>query len=193
MITARDIPPSLSRLDPDAMLAVGREAGLSPPTSEDIPVARALASKLMDHEVVSEATLLAVLAIQPASLLVFREEGDVTGVYGQLLLGESAVRAIFSGTFDALEVDIGHLSRAGETPALGYVWGLAASTKKGGAAILSYGRLVRPRLFPNLTVFTRAVTPIGRHIALNRYGYQPLRGPDDDLMVHLPNAQSVAA
>ena len=193
MITASDIPLSLSRLDPDAMLDVGREADLSPPTLEEIPAARAMAGKLMDHEVVSEATIRAVLAVQPASLLVFREEGEVTAVYGQLLLGRSAVDDIFAGTFDALEVDIRHLSRAGDTPALGYVWGLAASTKKGGAAILNYGRLVRPRLFPDLTVFTRAVTPIGRHIALNRYGYKPLRGPDDDLMVHLPNAQSVAA
>jgi hypothetical protein len=193
MITAADIPPSASRLDPEAMLAVGLEAGLTPPTPDEIPMARAMASKLMDHEVVSEATLLAVLAIQPASLLVFREAGEVTGVYGQLLLNDTAVRAIFAGAFDALDVDTGHLSHGGETPALGYVWGLAASTKKGAAGILSYGRLVRGRLFPDLTIFTRAVTQIGRHIAVNRYGYVPLRGPDDDLMVRLPDAESIAA
>ncbi len=193
MITAADIPPSRSRLDPDAMLAVGLEAGLTPPTAEEIPLARGLASKLMEHEVVSEATLQAVLAIQPASLMIFREGSEVTAVYGQLLLGVSAVRAIFAGTFDALDVDTDHLSRAGETPALGYAWGLAASTKKGAAAILLNGRLVRARLFPELTIFTRTVTPIGRHIALNRYGYKPLRSPDDDLMVRLPDAESVAA
>jgi hypothetical protein len=193
MITASDIPLSRSRLDPDAMLAVGREAGLSPPTPEEITAARTLASKLMEHEVVSEATLRAVLAIQPASLLVFREEGEVTAVYGQLLLGESAVRAIFAGTFDALEVDINHLSRAGDTVALGYVWGLAATTKKGSAALFRQGGMVRARLFPDLTIFTRAVTPVGRHLAVNRYGYQPLRGPDDDLLVLLAKPESVAA
>jgi len=192
MITASDIPASLSRLDTDAMLAVGRQAGVSPPTPEEIPAARSLAAELMDHEVVSEATLKAVLAVQPASLMIYREGDEVTAVYGQLLLNRLAVDAIFADTFDALEVDVAHLALHGETPALGYAWGLAARNKKAAAAILMNGRLIRG-LFPDLTVFTRTVTPIGRHIAVNRHGYKPLRGPEDDLMYKLPDLPAVAA
>jgi len=193
VITEADLPAAVSRLDPEAMIAVARDAGMTPPSEDEIPIARGLASDLMKHEVVSVATLLAVRAIQPAAMLVFKEGGVVTGVFGQLLLRPAAVRPIFDGCFDALDVDVDHLSRPGELAALGYAWGLAASTKRGAGAVILYGQLVRNRLFPDLTIFTRAVTPVGRHIALNRYRYQPFRHADDDLLIRLPETQAVAA
>jgi hypothetical protein len=193
MIAEADLPVATSRLDPQAMIAVALEAGMAPPTEREIPVARQLAADLMKHDVVSLETLLAVRAIQPAAMLVFREEGRVTGVFGQLLLRPAAVRPIFEGRFDALDVDIDYLSRAGELAALGYAWGLAASTKRGAAAVILHGQLVRGRLFPDLTIFTRAVTPVGRHIALNRYKYTPFRHPDDDLLIRLPEQPAAVA
>jgi hypothetical protein len=186
MITEAELPAASSRLDPDAMIAVALEAGMVPPAEHEISVARALAGDLMQHEVVSVETLMAVRAIQPAAMLVFKEQDQITGVFGQLLLRPSAVRSIFAGDFDALDVDIDHLSRPGELATLGYAWGLAASTKRGAGAVILHGQLVRARLFPDLTIFTRAVTPVGRHIALNRYRYQPFRHPDDDLLIRLP-------
>jgi hypothetical protein len=191
MITEAELPVATSRLDPDAMIAVALEAGMIPLAEHEIPIARNLAGDLMQHEVVSVETLLAVRAIQPAAMLVFKDEDQITGVFGQLLLRPSAVRSIYAGEFDALNVDVDYLSRPGEVVGLGYVWGLAASTKRAGAALMLQGQLVRRRLFPDLTIFTRAVTPVGRHIALNRYRYQPFRRPDDDLLIRLP--ESVAA
>ena len=193
MITEDDIPPVTSRLDPEAMTAVALEAGMVPADEDEIAVARQLAADLMQHEVVSIGTLQAVRAIQPAAMLVYKEDGKVTGVFGQLVLRPSAIRRIFEGDFDALDVDTEYLSRAGEIAGLGYAWGLAASTKRGAAAVIQHGQLVRSRLFPDLTIFTRAVTPVGRHIALNRYRYQPFRHPDDDLLIRLPEVQAVAA
>ena len=194
MITQDDIPPVSSRLDPDAMTAVAAEAGMAPATEAEIPIARTLASDLMLHDVVSEATLKAVRTIQPAAMLVFRDEsGAVAGVFGQLVLRPSAIRAIFDGSFDALDVDTDYLSRAGEVAGIGYAWGLAASTKRAAASLILHGQLVRARLFPDLTIFTRAVTPVGRHIALNRYRYQPLRRPDDDLLIRLPEIEAQTA
>src|SRR5580704_5578812 len=180
MITEDDIPPVTSRLDPEAMTAVALEAGMVPAAEEEIAVARQLAADLMQHDVVNIGTLQAVRAIQPAAMLVYKEDGRVTGVFGQLVLRPSAIRRIFEGDFDALDVDTEYLSRAGEIAGLGYAWGLAASTKRAAAALILHGQLVRARLFPDLTIFTRAVTPVGRHIALNRYRYQPFRRPDDD-------------
>lgn len=193
MISEADLPKSWAHLDPEAMVEVAREAGLRPAVGDEITAARDLAAELMKHEVVSIETILAVQAIQPAAMLVFDDGQQITGVFGQLLLRPSAVRPLFDGAFDALNVDTDFLTRAGEPAALGYAWGLAASTKRAAASLILHGQLVRRRLFPNLTIFTRAVTPVGRHIALNRYGYQPLRHPDDDLLIRLPEPVAAAA
>jgi hypothetical protein len=193
MISEADLPKSWAHLDPEAMVEVAREAGLRPAVGDEITTARDLAAELMKHEVVSIETILAVQAIQPAAMLVFDDGQQITGVFVQLLLRPSAVRPLFDGAFDALNVDTDFLTRAGEPAALGYAWGLAASTKRAAASLILHGQLVRRRLFPNLTIFTRAVTPVGRHIALNRYGYQPLRHPDDDLLIRLPEPVAAAA
>ena len=193
MITEDDIPPVTSRLDPEAMTAVALEAGMVPADEDEIAVARQLAADLMQHDVVSIGTLQAVRAIQRAAMLVYKEDGRVTGVFGQLVLRPSAIRRIFEGDFDALDVDTDYLSRAGEIAGLGYAWGLAASTKRAAASLILHGQLVRARLFPDLTIFTRAVTPVGRHIALNRYRYQPFRRPDDDLLIRLPELEAESA
>lgn len=193
MITEADLPPAVDRMDIQGMLAIGREHAMAPPTIDELRQARAFASKLMDHEVVSLETLVSVQAIQPASTLVFKEEGRVTGVAGQLILNSSTIRPLLAGDFDALNVDPAFLARDGELVALGYAWGIAASTKAGGQAIGGFNHLMRERLFPHIAGFTRAVTPIGRHVAATRYGYVPLRHDDDDLMIAIPGREAVAA
>jgi hypothetical protein len=193
MFTPADIPVCNSPLNVQAMLEIAGNARLEPGREDDMAPARELASTLMGgQEVVSVETLNIVQAIQPATL-VFREEGAITAVFGQLLLRQSAIVPFFEGRFDALNLDTDYLCRAGEPIGLGYVWGLAASSKRGSTALFQYGAQVRPALFPNLTIVSRAVTPIGRHIALNRYRYQPLRHPDDDLMIRVFANEAVAA
>jgi hypothetical protein len=193
MITEADLPKAVDRLDNAAMLAIAREAGMTPPTEAELPEARLLASSLMDHEVVGIETLLAVRRIQPAATLVHREGGRITAVAGQLILRTSSVRPLLAGRFDALNVDTDYLARDGDLVALGYAWGIAASTKTGGQAIGAFNRMLRERLFPHIAGFTRAVTPIGRHVAATRYGYAPLRHPDDDLMIAIPGREAVFA
>lgn len=186
MITEADLPKAVDRMDNASLLAAGRECGMVPPTEAELEEARALASSLMDHEVVGIDTLIAVRRIQPGATLVFKEDGRITGVAGQLILNLTCIRPLFDGAFDALNVDTDYLARDGELVAIGYAWGIAASTKPGGQAIGGFNRLIRERLFPTIAGFTRAVTPIGRHVAASRYGYVPLRHEDDDLMIAIP-------
>jgi hypothetical protein len=193
MITEADLPLALDRMDNAALLAAGREFGMTQPTVPELHEARALASSLMDHEVVGIETLLKVQRIQPASTLVFKEDGRVTAVAGQLILNSTTIKPLLAGEFDALDVNTDFLARDGELVALGYAWGIAASTKPGGQAIGGFNRAVGDRLFPHIVGFTRAVTPIGRHVAATRYGYEPLRYPDDELMISIPGRHAVAA
>jgi hypothetical protein len=189
MISEIDIVGSAARFEPAAVLDVAAEFGLAAPGAGDMEAARRLAADLMRHEVVSVETLRSVQRAQATATLVFRERGEITGVSGQLLLRQPAFSQLLAGVFDAVDVETDLLSRAGETPAVGYSWGIAGATRRAAAAVQFFGREVRARLFPALVIFTRAVTPIGRHVATTRHGYKPLRAPDDDLMIRLPEAR----
>jgi len=193
MISQLEVLENTRRLQPAAIVSIATELGLVAPATDEMPQARDLAAELMRHEVVSVETLLAVQAVQPTATLVFKEDGRITGVSGQLLFRQAAVTQLYAGAFDAVDVDTRLLSRAGERPAAGYSWGIAASSKRAAAAIILFGKEVRARLYPNLVIFTRAVTPVGRHIATTRHGYRPLRGPNDDFMIRLPNHEARAA
>jgi hypothetical protein len=193
MITQADLPPAVDRMRNSAMLAIGREFDMTPPSLSELAEARELASKLMDHKVVGIETLSAVLAVQPASTLVYKEDSRITGVSGQLILTSAAFAPLLAGAFDAVDVDTAYLARDGDLVALGYGWGIAASTKPAGYAVSNAGRVIREKLFPNIATFTKAVTPVGRHVALTRYGYQPLRHPDDELMISFAKRRAVAA
>jgi hypothetical protein len=168
------------------VIAVSAPFGATPATADDLPAAQELATRLMAHKVASLDTYLRVQRIQPAAVLVAKESGQVTGVAGMLFLRRAAVDQFLAGTFDALDPADDLLTHEGECPVALYAWGVAAATKPGGQAILGGGRAVRLQLFPTITGFTRAVTGAGRHVALTRYGYRPLRHPDDDLMVSEP-------
>ena len=168
------------------VIAASSPFGVAPASVDDLLEAQDLATRLMEHKVASLETYLRVQAIQPAAVLVAREAGHVTGVAGMLFLRQAGVDQILDGVFDALDPADDLLTAEGEHPVALYAWGVAAATKLGGQAILGGGRAVRLQLFPTITGFTRAVTGAGRHVALTRYGYRPLRHADDDLMVSEP-------
>lgn len=174
-------PLVLSRI-----IAVSAPHGATPAKAEDLPEAQALATRLMEHKVASLETYLRVQEVQPAAVLVARDEGRIAGVVGMLFLRQAGVDQILEGRFDALDPPTEVLTPEGESPVALYAWGVAGATKVGSQAILIGGRAVRLELFPTITGFTRAVTGAGRHVALTRYGYRPLRHADDDMMVSEP-------
>ena len=168
------------------VIEVSSSHGVSPVTAADLPEAQELATRLMEHKVATLETYLRVQAVQPASVLVAQGLGRITGVIGVLFLRQAAVDQLLEGAFDALDPDTALLTEEGERPVAAYAWGVAASTKPAGQAVLGGGGAVRQLLFPTITRFTRAVTGAGRHVALTRYGYRPLRHAEDDLMVSEP-------
>ena len=112
-----------------AICDVAATLGFSAPTADETPLARALAARLMGHEVASLNTVRSILAIQPASTLVFREAGDISGLVATLLLKSCAEPDLVSGRFDGLAPDDEALGRADEPVSFYYVWGIAGATK----------------------------------------------------------------
>jgi hypothetical protein len=175
------------------MLTVVADFGFSPVAAEEFPGVHEMASRLMNHDVASVETFLAVQAIQPGSSLAYREDGVVTGVLGVLLLRAGATAQLMNGTFDGVDVDLDLLSGPREVPAIGYGWGVAATTKTAGAAITAVSMPLRKGPLGPFTFVTKAVTPVGRHVSLTRYGYEPLRHPDDDMLISRAERQEAAA
>jgi hypothetical protein len=171
-----------------ALVEAADAMGVSPPRLDELDEIRAFASRLIAHKVASRAAYAGALAVQPFALLVCREAGRIAGVMGQLFLRRQGVEAVLAGCFDGVDLDPALLTHEGERPIAGYIWGVAADSKPAAKAVFAASNEIRYRFFPTLTVFTRAVTPVGRHISVSRYGYRPLRWNADDVLVREPVA-----
>jgi hypothetical protein len=175
------------------ILELAAAYGLSPIGPREFASVSEMAARLMNHTVASAETFTAVQQIQQASSLAYREGGVITGVLGVLLLRTPAVRQLMTGTFDGVDVDLDLLSRSSEIPAIAYGWGIAATTKTAGAAMMAMSVPLHIGPLGAFSVVTRAVTPVGRHVCLTRVAYQPLRHPDDDMLIRRAERQEVAA
>ncbi|MFI4933145.1 MAG: hypothetical protein ACHP7N_00845 [Caulobacterales bacterium] len=142
-----------------------------------------MAAELMDHKVSECDVMRAVQAIQPTATLAYRRETVITGLVGALMLREPAVDLLMRGDFDAADVDLDLLAGPGEAPAIGYGWGIAASTKTAGEAVMAFGVELMQGPLAELGMVCRAVTPVGRHVCMTRFGYRPLRHPDDGMLI----------
>ena len=175
------------------MLGAGAGLGFRPALAPDLPPARVIAAKLMAHQVATEATLLSILAQQPASTLILREDGEVAGMVATLLLRPEAEPDLRAGAFDGLTPQAELLARGSDPVAFYYLWGLAGATKSASAAAMELSRQLRYDVLADLTCYAVAATPIGRHVGITRLGMAPVRHPGDDLLVSPPQVATVPA
>jgi len=175
------------------MLGAAASLGFAPAVAEDLPPARVIAAKLMAHQVASEATLLSIMSLQPASTLIFRDGGEVAGMVSTLLLRPEAEADLKAGDFDGLTPSEALLARSDDPVAFYYLWGLAGDTKTASGAAMELSRQLRYEVLADLTCYAVAATPIGRHVGITRLGMAPVRHPDDNLLVSPPQAGRIAA
>lgn len=175
------------------MLAAAANLGFAPAVADDLPPARVIAAKLMAHQVASEATLLSIMSLQPASTLIFRDGGEVAGMVSTLLLRPEAEADLKAGAFDGLTPSEALLAGSGDPVAFYYLWGLAGDTKTASGAAMELSRQLRYEALADLTCYAVAATPIGRHVGITRLGMAPVRHPDDNLLVSPPQAGRIAA
>jgi hypothetical protein len=176
-----------------AMREAGAALGFSVAEAPELDQARAVAARLMGHKVASAETILAILAIQPASTLVFREADEVTGVLATLLLKPIAEPDLRAGAFSGLEPAHRFLARPSDPVSICYLWGIAGATRTASSAAMELCRRFRFAVLADLTAYALAATPIGWHVAVKRLGLEPVRHPRDDLLVGSPIRALVAA
>lgn len=176
-----------------AILAAGQRLGFATPSVADAQTGRVMAEDLMGHAAAPVETIMALLVLQPASTLVFREEGRVTGFASTLLLKRDGEVELLADRFDGLRPPAALLCKPHEPVGLYYIWGVAGSTKTATTAIMRYQAALRYEALAELTAYALAVTPAGRRAGLTQLDYQPARGPDDALIVGAPTARRRAA
>jgi hypothetical protein len=182
-----------ARVYGEALLAAGAALGFSPPDAVEALAGRVMACELMGHDVAEVATILELLALQPGSTLVFREDARVTGFASTLLLKRDAEAELLADRFDGLRPQQALLCGPDDTVGLYYIWGVAGSTKAATTAIMRFQAALRYATLADLTAYALAVTPAGRRAGLTQLDYRPARGPDDALIVGAPTAQRRAA
>jgi len=115
-----------------------------------------------------------VQSITGASLFIHREDGEITGVLGFFSVREAGLQALRAGGFDAREVDLDIIARAGEKPFAGYAFGVAASTKLAGQAIIGAAAAIQEAQFWALPIFTRIASEDGARVLLGSLGFARL-------------------
>jgi hypothetical protein len=175
------------------MLEAASAFGFFPAVDADLPMARVVAAKLMEHQVASEATLSRILLTQPASTLIHREDGVVAGMVATLLLRPEAEPVLRAGEFDGLTPPAELLASGDDPVAFYYLWGIAGSTRTASSAVMELSHRFRYDVLAELTAYAVAATPVGRHVGVTRFAFTPVRHPGDDLLVSPPQLASVTA
>jgi hypothetical protein len=178
--------------DPERIAEVAASFDLAPASDDDIRMGRQIAARLIGEGIAAADTFIAMQRLTRSSVFVYREEGAVTGMLGLFLLRPVGLRAIEAGVFDAVTPDMDMVARPGERPAACYGWGFAASTERGGAAVVRTAVALQERLFWAIPTFTRTATPDGLRVILGPMGYQRY-SQSDPMLVWRPAAASAPA
>lgn len=170
--------------DAKAVCALAEMFELRAASPEDIDEGRALAARLISEHLTSADILARVQAITGASLFVHREAGVITGVLGFFTVRPSGLSLLEAGGFDARDFDMDIIAREGEPPVGAYAFGVAASTKAGGSAIIRASAAIQEALFWSIPIYTRVATEDGARVLLGSLGFK--RMDNDETLVRRP-------
>jgi hypothetical protein len=151
--------------------ALAAKFALSPASTTDIEVGRSLAARLISNDLTAASLLADVQLITGSSLFVHKEDGAITGVLGFFGVNEAGLLLMDAGGFDARGFDLGIVTRPGERPVGAYAFGVAASTKAGGSAIIRGSAAIQEALFWSIPIYTRVATEDGARVLLGGLGF----------------------
>lgn len=150
----------------------------------DIDAGHALAARLIAVDLAAPDQLAAVQDITGASLFVHAEQAQITGVLGFFGVRRRGLDLLETGRFDARNLDLDVVARAAEPPTAVYAYGVAASTKAGGSAIIRASAAIQEALYWAIPVFTRVASEDGARVLLGDLGF--VRVASDPSLVRRP-------
>lgn len=169
--------------NPVLMARVCAQHNLFPAKSEDLPEAHALASSLINSDLVALDLMRRIHQASGGAMYVHRENGTMTGTLGLLVLAQVDVDQLRAGQFDGRFIDPDRLPTTAEQFAGTYIWVSAASTKNASRAVVKGGGAMVDNLLWGLPVYSRAATEDGMRALLN-FNFAPL--PTHDKLLERP-------
>jgi len=163
--------------------------GLVPAGDYDIAEARTFAAELIGPNIVTAEALQRVHNRSGAGLFLAREEGRLTGVLAFVLLNAAGLAAVWDQTFNAVDPDPAHVSKAGQDPVALYGWGVAATTKPSAIRLIDGARSMGANVVAGLPYFARPTTEAGHRLMRERLNFVDCPGSTTGLVwlppVHL--------
>ncbi len=137
--------------------------------------ARALAAEALGPSVAPVEALIAIQRRSGTAVLVYEEEGVITGALGVLPLSPLGLDALLNGRLD-LSRPVGAFFAGGRTRGQAlYAMGIVSVTPQAARAVVT--GVVRLReAFSDIGFYARAVTAAGRRVLIERLGCRDLPG-----------------
>ena len=117
----------------------------------------------------------------------------MTGVLAFVLLNVSGLRAVLTGSFNALAPAAEHVAGPGNPACAFYGWGVAATTKLSARRVIDGAKAVMAGACGHLPKFARPTTEAGHRLMRERLGFEDLPGSFDGLVWQPPMEQAAAA
>ena len=191
MQTVVDFPSVNSALvaRPAEVIEMVTELGFVLPTEEEVEISREIAARMIHPNIAQAEQFMRVERHSGVGMLVYKEQGHVTGMMAMIMLNRHGHDAIRQGTFDPIEPDLDHLCKSNDPLVAGYGWGFAATTKLSGRSVVGAFDHVRRKLFSTIPIYTRAATEDGERIVKGFLGYEDVPWEDDSGLIWLPGCQ----
>lgn len=163
---------------------------IHPARPQEVAEARRFAAALIGGAIVSPAGLQRVHEYSGAGLFLHRDEDELTGILALVMLSAAGHDAIRRETFDALDPDLAHVAAVGEDPAALYGWGIAATRKMAARRLVDGLSAIANGPVGHLPYYSRAATPQGERLLIERIGFRPYPGSTTGLLQLAPHLGS---
>lgn len=147
--------------------------------TEDLESLAKLASSAIGSNLAELNTVKKVLKKNPNSVLLFKKNGAVVGVWAMLMLSSRGLEQLLLSDLDTENPDPEMLVSSTQEPAAIYVWAVVANSLA-AEGIRHVSAYLRQPLYARANLYARAATRDGKQI-LSRTGFKPLTQVDGKL------------
>lgn len=152
--------------------------GLQLASDAEIALGRDIAAQTVGPAVATVETLIRVQRRTGAACFTYEgPDGVLAAVLAIIPLTSAAAPGLAAGEFDGLTPDDDLIARPRDPVTAVYGWGMAGTTWRGRAVVMSAAVKLCREMHPTLPLYGRAATAGGERTLLKRIGATPVPGP----------------